>query len=342
LTREALAAQAPIFAGNPALFAYLRASQAYYGEHDYAQVLTLIPDASHQTSYLPLAFSAQVLRGMALAARNDRNETGFWQDLLKGAKAIWQGPTVQLGLAMDLERQEQVATVFAPGAVVVDRAIRSRLIDYAAGPDVLRKLASDGLNADEQHHALFVLLYKYLSRGDYAGFLAVRPLAAALPLPPAPAPGDYPVQGPTLFITGKTSEGSPCPALDATVGTLAARRTDPHALICLGEFLRLNGLDGMQSYDTPPSRDELGGGAHDFPGHPIGRGPLYQMVIADPRASADDKAHALARLVRCYAPSGSDGCGGLSLNPAERKALFLRLKHDYPASSWAQQLRYYW
>lgn len=345
IAADALAGQAQTFLKSPELYAFLQANYAFYVAHDYARVLALLPDASHLPAYTPLAFSAQVLRGQALARRNDRNEAGFWRDLLHGANAPWQAETVQLGLALQQERHGHLADVFAPGSAVTDPDLRTILITHAAGPDLLRHLA-DGhaANADEAHLALYVLLYKALTRGDYARFLAVRPLLSGVPVPPPPKPEDYRVLAPTptVFATGKTGDGYPCPALTATAGVLSANPADPHALLCLGDFLRLNGLDGVQDPDRRPDPEVLGGGANDYAGKPIGRGRYYATVIADPRAAAADKAYALYRSVMCFAPSGYDAGCQSDLSKPQRKALFLRLKHDYPTSPWAQKLKYYW
>ncbi len=344
LTVDDLSAQALAFTREPALYAFLQANYAFYVTHDYARVLTLLPDASHLPTYTPLAFSAQVLRGQALAMRGDRNEAGFWRDLLHGATAPWQASTVQLALAMHHERHGQIAAVFAPDSPVTDPDLRAILINHSAGPALLRSIATGGPSPDERHLALYVLLYKSLTRGDYAGFLADRALLRDVPLPPPRAANDYSVQQvtPTLFVTGKTADGFACPALVATVTTLAAHNADPHAQLCLGEFMRLNGLDGQQLPDQTPTGGQLGGITTDFPWGPIGRGVFYLKVIGQASASPQDKAYALYRAVMCYAPAGYDSQCGLKLSLPERKALFARLKADYPVSPWAQKLRYYW
>jgi hypothetical protein len=65
-------------------------------------------------------------------------------------------------------------------------------------------------------------------------------------------------------------------------------------------------------------------------------------VIADRAATADDKAFALNRAVRCYAPGGNNSCSGTEVEQAQRKAWYLRLKRDYPQSRWATTLKNYW
>jgi len=53
--------------GQADLYGFLRANYAFYVDHDYRAVLQLLPDDARKPAYSPLAFSRQVLRGMALA-----------------------------------------------------------------------------------------------------------------------------------------------------------------------------------------------------------------------------------------------------------------------------------
>jgi hypothetical protein len=91
-----------------------------------------------------------------------------------------------------------------------------------------------------------------------------------------------------------------------------------------------------------PKADELGGTASLFPGRVTPRAGLYDTIIADPAAGANEKAYALYRAVNCYAPNGNNSCGGPDAAKSQRQAWFQRLKRDYPASEWATKLRYYW
>jgi hypothetical protein len=69
---------------------------------------------------------------------------------------------------------------------------------------------------------------------------------------------------------------------------------------------------------------------------------LYRSVIADGKATAEEKAFALNRAVRCYSPSGYNHCGGADVELPQRRAWFNRLKSAYPQSEWAKSLKYYW
>lgn len=345
LTEADLAAQAPQFAQDPELFTYLQANHAFYVGKDMRRVLQLVPDDSHRSTYSPLAFSRQVLRGQALGALGDRNEAAFWRDLLGGSKALWQRPTIELGLALNYERKGQLAAVFAKDSPIDDTTIRKVLLAHSAGPALLRGAASDAARPlAERDLALFTLLYKQLTRGDYAGFVANRPLVGARANIDAGMwdlinQDQVPVG---LFARGRWSDGYPCRPLTVTAATLARNLQDNPARLCLGDFLRLGGFDDFAMLDTAPPKDELGGFAAEFKGRSIERGAIYAAIIAQPRAAPNDRAYALYRAVRCYAPSGNNSCGGSEVEPRQRKAWYDQLKREYPASTWAKQLRAYW
>ena len=88
---------------------------------------------------------------------------------------------------------------------------------------------------------------------------------------------------------------------------------------------------------------ELGSSKELFPkGQTYSRLEDYKTIMDDPAASADEKALALNRAVRCYAPSHSNDCGGVEVSLAVRRGWFNRLHAQYPQSRWARELKYYW
>jgi hypothetical protein len=340
LTADDLASQQLAFATRPDLYAFVQANHAFYVAKDYRRVLQLLPDDSHRPTYTPLAFSRQVLRGQALAALGDRNEAGFWHDLLGGAKGLWQRPLVELGLALNYERHGRLADVFAAGSPVMRFELRDILLTHSAGAGLLRQMADGGASSQERDRALYLLLYKQLSRGLYADFLGDLgrvPANAAWP----GGEGTEAAQA-ALFTKGKVSDGFACGALGSTARTLASNAADPRALLCLGEFWRLNGYDGPQEQDRNPPAADLGGAVHEFAWAPLTRGAIYARVLANKAVAGEERAYALYRSVMCYAPSGYDGCGGADVPVSQRKAWFNQLKAQFPTSPWAKKLRYYW
>jgi hypothetical protein len=345
ISAEEIAAQESRFAGRADLFGFVQASHAYYVAKDMRRVLQLIPDDAKRPSYAPLAFSRQVLRGLALAALKDRNESGFWRELMGGASALYQRPLIELALAMNYERAGKLADVFAPGSPIGEVPVREILLQNVAGPDLLRTAArSTARPQHERDVALFTLLHKELLFGDYAGFL--RDVA----LVPTGALDDsglwslreqekIPVG---LFRAGASSDGYDCPALAVSAQALARNPRDFKPRLCLGDFYRSYGFDNLGVAAGTPKPDELGGTPTLFPGKPTPRGEIYDDIIRDPKAPAADKAYALYRAINCYAPSGNNECGNADVPQSQRRAWFQQLKRDYGSSSWAQTLRYYW
>lgn len=332
ITAAQLDAQAPLFAGREDLFSFLQATHAYYYAQDFRRVLELIPDDARRTAYSNLAFSRQMLRGMALASLRDRNEAGFWQELIGGAKGLWQRPLVELALAMNLERSGRLGAVFAPGSAITEPKLRTILIDHAADAPLLRRIVRQTeIDAEERDHALYTLLSNELGRGQFAAFVADTALPLAGQSPSA-----------AIFTKGKFGDGAyACAPLTVSVKALIAKPDDAPALLCLGEFFRLHGQGTTGYVPEPPEPHELGGFAKGFAGAMLGRAAFYDKVIANPAARPDDKAYALYRAVMCYAPSGSSECGP-EVPKARRKAWFDQLRRQYPDSAWAKKLRYYW
>lgn len=345
ITLAELEAQRPAFVANPALFEHLLAVHAFYVQKQPRAVLGLIPDAARQSSFTALQFSRQMLRGMALEALKDRNARGFWADMLLGATAPFQRPALELAIAMHEERAGTLDKVFAAGSPVRNQAIREILLANVADAALLRQQAKAAdAAAHERDLALFTLLYKEATRGrhaDFSGDLALVPADAAA----KPADGNF------GSLTGQVSLGVfsqpgaggdyDCPAFKETQARLARTPLDAKARLCLADLMRVSGFDGL-FLDKQPPKDELGGTRSSFPGKPYARLDTYRAIIADPKASAADKAYALYRAVNCYAPSGKNTCGGAGASPNERRGWFRRLKQHYSSSRWAKDLTYYW
>ncbi|MET0369744.1 MAG: hypothetical protein ABW039_00050, partial [Sphingobium sp.] len=344
IAAAALDAQRLAFAKMPALFDYLRAARAWYVDASPANVLQLIPDAARQSRFTAIEFSRQMLRGIALEAIKDRNARGFWIEMLPGAKMPWQRAAVELAIALHDERAGALARIFEAGSPVETASIREILLINIADAGLLRQQAKDGrVPRHERDVALFTLLYKSVSRGQYRAFvddLALVPAGASTDnaywsLREAEKP-------PLGLFTRPPSLGDyGCPPLRTTATQLSANARDSRARLCLADFMRANGFDGI-GIDTQPTGDQLGSMPTLFAGSPYSRLEVYKTIIADPVATAADKAYALYRAVNCYGPSGNNSCGGAEVSKEVRRAWYLQLKKDYPQSRWAGQLRYYW
>ncbi len=349
LGAEELAGQADAFADTPELFAFLQANHAFYVADTPKRVLALVPDDASRDSYTPLAFSRQYLRGLALHATNDRNEEGFWLELIGGAKGVWQRPAVELALARLYEQQGRVGKVFAAGSPITDPRIRRILLGTSAGPDILKAQArNDALPHTERSFALFTVLLRQLRHGDYAGFGQDYGLLSdysereeRLYLYDVMDGEEAPVQ---FFTQGKMSDGYRCPRIDRTAATLARNPRDIDGRLCLGDFYRLNGFDGFAfayGQDREGEAAELGS-KDAYPGTVTPRHAFYTSIIADRAATRQQRAYALYRAVKCYAPTNNNTCGGPGVAKPQRAAWFRRLKTDFADTEYARELDYYW
>jgi len=356
LERAELVAQRPYFKSDPALFEYLLAVEAFYGRLQPKEVLALIPDAAHQQRFSYVQFSRQMLRGFALDAVGDRNARDFWLSLLPGANQPYQREAVELALAEHDSKMGKIEALFAPGSPLRHPLIRQHILEDDAGPSLLRQQVKSGVTEHEREVSLYLLLAGELHHGLYADFVADLGMVGNRKA--TDENGNYwswdvssfdpeyndelgapPLQ---VFASGGSDDLEPCPDIRATAIQLSASPAATRPRLCLAEFIRQKGFDGWnQTYDAqynlvPHSRN-------GFPGKPAERIDIYRSVIGSKTADADDKAFALNRAVRCFAPAGSSSCGGADEIPlAQRKAWFNQLKHDYPQSAWAADLKYYW
>ncbi|MBF9149838.1 hypothetical protein [Novosphingobium jiangmenense] len=355
-----LAAHKPQLSGYPDLYGLLEATRITYAGENAQPILSILPDAARAKGMTPLAFSRQMVRGQALSALRDPNEAGFWRELIGAASPFHQRPLAELALALLWQRDGRVDQAFAPGSPVQEQSIREVLLQTIASPAILRASAADASRpGHERDVARFTLLHKDLTRGAFADF--TRDVA----LVPAGANTDGGLWGfarqeqvPVgLFTKGQWSDGFACPAIAQTAATLARNPADQRARLCLGDFWRLNGFDGFALH-TPgdgvnvPGPMVLGNAADQFPGKASYRDAIYAAIIANKAAPAELRAYALYRAVRCYAPSGNNGCAGPSRTMAEyeaaqvplatRKGWYDELKKRYPQSQWAKALRFYW
>lgn len=347
ISRSELEGQRALFAKDMALYDFLRASHAFHVDNNPKEVLTLIPDAAKQKKFSYLQFSRQMLRGQALEATKDPNARGFWLELIRGTDPVYQRPIIELAVALNDEQSGKVGRVFAADSVVRNPAMREVLLRNVAGPELLRQQASNKkVDYAERETALFMLLEKSLSYGQFDTFLSAVPLIPSVreaqPKVASSSDGAEPRVPFARYTAASSNNGYPCPSISETAQQLKVNPKSVNARLCYGEFIRMNGLAVDKTNYWVPQAPELGSSPSQFKGTPLGRQNIYRDIIADKNASADDKAYALYRAVNCYAPSGGNACGNEDVPQSQRKAWFQQLKRDYPKSKWAIELKYYW
>lgn len=340
LSAAELQAQEPDFATNKALYGYLRAARAFFVDDDAGATLELLGPPAQGAAQSNLDFSRETLRALALDASSDKAAETVWKGLIAGAERPWRRETAELGLAWLWERGQTANKVFMRDSPVRSQAIREILLRNIAGPILLRQQADDeSAPPRERAVARFTLLYKDATHGHYSGFL--KDYAAAEPV--LDDAKSYFNTGRGLNVFRWQGQKAPfaCPSLKAVMEKLATAPKDAHALLCLGEFVRTHGFDSFE-LDQKPAVDQLGGQKSIFPGAPFSRGEIYKALIAAPSTPDDARAYAYYRAIRCYEPSGANGCGGTDVEKSVRKGWYDTLKRRYDSLGYVKTLRYFW
>ncbi|WP_175698917.1 hypothetical protein [Burkholderia ambifaria] len=347
LTLDDLQAQKPRFANAPALYDYLLATwYVQIGRKPDAALALLPPTPAAPLDYFGL--SQQALRAFALedSGQGDKARQ-LWRDLIPLAKLRFQREALELALAINLEQAGLVNDVFADDSLVQNAAIRAVLLQHTANADLLRTQAQNqAAGGALRDTALYTLLYKELTRSHYADFIADTALVSGAPAAPLK---------PFIASGARNDDGYVCPSAREIAAALQQNPADAKGLNCLADFVRLHppaaGLEGdsvppwmrnasaAAAARVPPT---LGGAPSQFAGKPYERMSSYVTVIADAQASPNDRAYALYRSIKCYAPGGTNECGGKDVPKNVRKRWFDTLKTAYPGTPWAQKLRYYW
>ncbi|MBR8332252.1 hypothetical protein KDW69_11385 [Burkholderia ambifaria] len=347
LTLDDLQAQKPRFANAPALYDYLLATWYVQIGRKPDAALALLPS----TPAAPLDYfglSQQALRAFALedSGQGDKARQ-LWRDLIPLAKLRFQREALELALAINLEQAGLVNDVFADDSLVQNAAIRAVLLQHTANADLLRTQAQNQASGSAlRDTALYTLLYKELTRAHYADFIADTALVSGAPAAPLK---------PFIASGARNDDGYVCPSAREIAATLQQNPADAKGLNCLADFVRLHPpAAGLESDAVPPWMRNasaaaatrvpptLGGAPSQFAGKPYERMSSYVTVIADAQASPNDRAYALYRSINCYAPGGTNECGGKDVPKNVRKRWFDTLKTAYPGTPWARKLRYYW
>lgn len=344
LTQAQLDASKPVFekSGKLPLWHNLQLN-LWMATGNYTAIVQAVTPAQKLPANDTLAFSEQVLYGEALMGQKQWSAAReFWQQLLKHSQNNEQQQYVQAKLAATLVYSGDVAAVFAPNSMVTNLRFRSQVLKTQASPELLRQQATHGPNNEERTIALHTLLVRDLTENRFGDWLNDRKLASAI-TQPVSADAFADVNLNTFDWNGDAAQaGYACRSLTETVTVLSKKADDAHALNCLGEFFRTTqtrvdlwaNSTGNDVLEVAISRKE--------PFGQYDRQRYYQQVIAAPKAELEDKSFALYRAIMCYAPSGSNECGGAEVDKSQRKEWFTQLKTQYPGSPWAQKLKYYW
>lgn len=308
-----------------------------------AAILQAVTPAKTLPAHDILAFSEQVLYGEALMAQKQwPAAVDFWRQLLQLSQDREQQQFIQAKLAATLVYSSNAAAIFAADSPVTNLRFRSRVLKTQASPELLRQQAVSGPNNEERTIALHTLLVWDLTENRFGDWLKDKTLASAI-TQQVISEAFNDVNLSSFDWNGKATEaGYACRSLDDTVAVLSKNADDAHALNCLGEFFRTTQTH-VDLWKDAAGNDVLEDAIDRQ--QPLGqydRQSYYQQIITSPKAEPEDKSYALYRAILCYAPSGSNECGGEDVDKLQRKGWFTQLKTQYPGSQWAQKLKYYW
>lgn len=344
LTQAQLDASKPVFEQSQKLPLWRDLQlNLWLATENYAAIIQAVTPAQKLAVHDTLAFSEQVLYGEALMGQKNWSAArDFWLQLLKLSQDNEQQQYVQAKLAATLVYSGDVAAVFAPESAVTNLRFRSQILKTQASPELLRQQAVHGPNNEERTIALHTLLVRDLTENRFGDWLNDRKLASAI-TPPVIGDAFDDVNLSIFDWNGDAAErGYTCRSLNETVTVLSKKADDAHALNCLGEFFRTTQTH-VDLWKNSAGNDVLESAiSRKEPFGQFDRQRYYQQVITSPKAEVEDKSFALYRAIMCYAPSGSNECGGEEVDKLQRKGWFTQLKTQYPGSPWAQKLKYYW
>ena len=336
---EVLEAQRQRFADQPALFEYLLAARAWFVDKDAKAVLAVLQEKPIPAELTYLEFSRQILRGAALDATNSEAARPALVALFPAAKSAYQRQSLELALAMSDERHKKIGPDFDADTLIKDPTIRKQLLDYVAGPIILRQTATAADSPQEEREiALYRLFSRDLVQGHFKNFLDDIKLLPPKPAATTDASQEVPTDRFEGFRWEGRKEGYICPDVASIAKILNANPRDIHGRMCLGDLFRLKGVTDISMSD----KDVLGGTGTLFAGKHILRSEIYADIMKDKSAPRDDRAYALFRAVHCYEPAHSNDCGGNEVPESTRKGWYDELKGSFGDTAWAKALRYYW
>lgn len=342
LSWSALNAQKAQFKTQPELFEYLQASHLFYVQNKATEALNYLPNQSTGLgSYLQL--SQAFLKGQILEKTAPNQATAYWAQLLKQSKNQDQRGLFEVALAQHFNQQQNYPAFISKQAQISQLNLQRNFLLYYANEQSLEKIIqAPEAEATQKQTALFVLLAKSLGYQNYALFnryYGQMPKDANQYLGWESKSEKYQNLPPFAQLIWNGNTISPqlsCPSLPNLTQALEKSPQELTLRVCLGEYMRSErsyGVLQLLDFESPTSLS--------FKGKVFTRGQAYKDVI-NRKQKSELTAYALYRSIQCYAPSGYNDCQDAEVPKSTRKHWFDQLKRDYPQSSWAKSLKYYW
>lgn len=333
---SALNAQKEVFKQHPALFNYLQAVHLFYVQKKPQEALRLLPQPSSFNHYLDL--SQAFLRGEIIEKTTPQNAAEYWNQLYSKAKNNEQRSLFEAMLVPHLNQKQDFNAFIGNNAKIRQAYFQRRFMTQFANENSLKNITqAKQSTADQKQLAVYTLLIKSLSHQNFNLFNETYPL---LPTDAAQYQGsqtdnkykDKPPFANFIWNGSTITPALKCPDLKNLSLKLAHTPKDLFLNVCLGEYVR---SDKAYTYDLFQYEDKV------FKGPLFARGNTYKEIIKN-GPKGDLQAYALYRAIQCYAPSGINDCGDEEVSKSVRKQWYDRIKSEYPNTSWAKSLKYYW
>lgn len=332
--------QKQYFSTQPELFKYLQATHLFFVQNKAKEALSYLPTENPSAINSTLELSQVVLRGRIIEKTTPSTAEKYWDQQLSHAKNTYQRTLFEFALAEHLKPKQQFQAFIGQPAKISQANIQRLFITENANEDSLQSIVhSTSATQNQKNTALYTLLNKSLAYQNFKLFnnaLSQLPKDAAQykyfestteKLKTQPPFSNFIWNGNNITPTLK------CPTLLELTSALAETPKDLRLNVCLGEYFRsgqnYNLID--LSYDQHPS----------FKGQFFARGQVYKDVIQH-SAKGELHAYALYRAIQCYAPSGINDCQDKDVAQVTRKKWFDQIKREYPDTTWAKSLKFYW
>lgn len=337
-----LNAQKDFFQTQPELFQYLQAAHLFFIQNKAQEAQNYLPKANAKnSSYLQL--SQTFLRGQILEKIGQpQNAEEYWRQQLAQAKDSYQRGLFETALSNHLAIRQNYSAFIGKKAQITQPNLQRNFITQIADTNSLQKLIqSEQSNIDQKQAASYTLLSKSLVHQQFELF---KQSYAFMPKNAMQYKGynsdneqlkNKPDFSNFIWNGANITPQLRCSNLETLVNQLAQTPKDSLLNVCLGEYFRSEQGYSLQqlSYNEKQTSN--------FSGKIFARGQIYQDLIKS-SSKSDLQAYALYRAIQCYAPSGINDCGGNEVNKTIRKQWFDQIKTDYPNTSWAKSLKYYW
>ena len=334
--------QKELFKTQPELFQYLQAAHLFFVQNKAQEAQNYLAKANAKNSgYLQL--SQTFLRGQILEKIGQpHNAEEYWRQQLAQAKDSYQRGLFETALSNHLAIKQDYSAFIGKKAQITQPNLQRNFITQIADTNSLQKLIqSEQSNIDQKQAAIYTLLSKSLVHQQFELF---KQSYAFMPKNAMQYKGynsdneqlkNKPDFSNFIWNGANITPQLRCSNLETLVNQLAQTPKDSLLNVCLGEYFRSEQGYSLQqlSYNEKQTSN--------FSGKIFARGQIYQDLIKSSNKS-DLQAYALYRAIQCYAPSGINDCGANEVNKTVRKQWFDQIKTDYPNTSWAKSLKYYW